>query len=162
MSPRNFMKLYKFLSMLAVTFMIICACNVTFAASTQEMNAEAVNLLNQLRKEHGLQPLSWNPNSTLQQAAQLRAKEIAQHFSHTRPDGSSCFTVFEQYGLSYRNCGENIAMGTHLSPQGATELWINSSGHYKNMITPEFREIGLACYVEGEDIYWVQLFFTKL
>ncbi|MBQ6976893.1 MAG: hypothetical protein IJQ16_10150, partial [Selenomonadaceae bacterium] len=74
---------------------------------------------------------------------------------------SSCFTVLNQYGLSYRTCGENIAYGTNLSAEGATDLWINSPGHYKNMINPDFREIGLACYVSGENIYWVQLFFTR-
>ena len=144
-----------------VLTLIICAGNVTSAASTSEMNAEAVQLLNQLRANKGLRQLSWNPNSALQAAAQLRAKEIVQNFSHTRPDGSSCFTVLKQYGLKYRNCGENIAYGTYLSPEGAMELWINSPGHYKNMINSDFREVGLACYVSGDNIYWVQLFFTR-
>ncbi|MBR5914651.1 MAG: CAP domain-containing protein [Selenomonadaceae bacterium] len=151
----------KILAAIAITLMIICAGNVTFAASTNEMNAEAVNLLNQLRRSKGLQPLKWDPNSALQAAAQLRAEEIVQNFSHTRPDGSSCFTVLKQYGLRYSYCGENIAYGTYLSPEGAMDLWTNSPGHYKNMVSPDFREVGLACYVDGEDIYWVQVFFTQ-
>lgn len=155
-------QLQKILAALFITLLIICADNVTFAASTNEMNAEAVNLLNQLRSSKGLRTLNWNPNSALQAAAQLRAEEIVQNFSHTRPDGSSCFTVLKQYGLKYRNCGENIAYGTHLSPAGAMELWTNSPGHYKNMINPDFREVGLACYISGNNIYWVQLFFTRM
>lgn len=151
----------KILAALAITLMIICADNVTFAASANEMNAQAVNLLNQLRQSRGLQTLKWDPNSALQAAAQLRAEEIVNEFSHTRPDGSDCFTVLKQYGLRYRACGENIAMGTYLSPEGAMELWTNSPGHYKNMVSPDFREVGLACYVDGEDIYWVQVFFTR-
>lgn len=154
------MKKFK-IFLIALIALITCAGNVTFAASNQEMNAEAVQLLNELRQSKGLHPLAWNPNSALQSAAQLRAQEIEEYFSHTRPDGSSCFTVLKQYGLSYSRCGENIAYGTNLSAEGATELWINSPGHYKNMINPDFREIGLACYVSGENIYWVQLFFTR-
>ena len=154
------MKKFKIFLIALVAF-VICAGNVAFAASTQEMNAEAVQLLNELRQSKGLQPLAWNPNSALQSAAQLRAQEIEEYFSHTRPDGSNCFTVLKQYGLTYGHCGENIAYGTYLSAEGATELWINSPGHYKNMINPNFREIGLACYVSGENIYWVQLFFTR-
>ena len=154
-------QLKKILAAIFLTLLIICADNVTFAASANEMNAEAVNLLNQLRASRGLRALNWNPNSALQAAAQLRAKEIVQQFSHTRPDGSSCFTVLKQYGLRYRNCGENIAYGTHLSATGAMELWTNSTGHYKNMINLDFREVGLACYVSGDNIYWVQLFFTS-
>ena len=148
----------KILAALAI-LMIICA-GKTYAASTYEMNAEAVELLNQLRESQGLQPLIWNPNSKLQAAAELRAQEISEVFSHTRPDGSSCFTVLKQYGLNYGHCGENIAYGTNLSPEGAMDLWINSSGHYKNMVNRNFREVGLACYIEGANIYWVQLFFT--
>ena len=151
---------YKILMACAISLMIICAGNSALAASNNEMNAEAVNLLNQLRQNKGLQPLSWNPNSKLQAAAQLRAQEIAEVFSHTRPDGSSCFTVLNQYGLQYGHCGENIAYGTNLSPEGAMDLWTNSAGHYKNMVNGSFREVGLACYIEGENIYWVQLFFT--
>ena len=154
------MKKFK-IFLIALIAAIICAGNVTFAASTQSMNAEAVQLLNELRQSHGLQPLNWNPNSALQSAAQLRAQEIEEYFSHTRPDGSNCFTVLKQYGLSYRTCGENIAYGTNLSAEGATDLWINSPGHYKNMVNPDFREVGLACYVSGENIYWVQLFMTR-
>ena len=153
--------LEKFFVTLLIALMIICAGNVTSAASTSEMNATAVNLLNQLRMKKGIPPLKWNENSALQSAAQLRAKEIAKNFSHTRPDGASCFTVFKQYGLRYSYCGENIAYGTYLSPEGAMELWINSPGHYKNMINSDFREVGLACYVSGDNIYWVQLFFTR-
>ena len=150
----------KILATLAITLMIICAGNITFAASTNSMNAEAVKLLNQLRQSKGLQPLSWDSNSKLQAAAQLRAQEISEVFSHTRPDGSSCFTVLKQYGLRYGHCGENIAYGTNLSPEGAMDLWTNSPGHYKNMVSRDFREVGLACYVKGGNVYWVQLFFT--
>ena len=153
----------KFLTALVVALLInFCAVNKIFAQDTTSMSAEAVELLNELRIEHGLNPLEWNPNSNLQMAAQLRAEEIVEEFSHTRPDGTSCFTVFRDFNLPrYRNCGENIAMGTNLSAEGAMELWINSQGHYKNMVTPEFQEIGLGCFVHGDEIYWVQLFFTR-
>lgn len=141
--------------------MTFCAAGTAFAASAYDMNAEAVELLNQLRREHGLNALNWDPNSDLQKAAQLRAREIEDYFSHTRPDGSSCFTVLKQFGLRYSHCGENIAYGTNLSPAGATELWTNSRGHYKNMINRDFREIGLACHISGDMVYWVQLFYTR-
>lgn len=148
-------------SFLIAVIMTFCAAETTFAASAYDMNAEAVELLNQLRREHGLHALSWNPNSDLQKAAQLRAREIEDYFSHTRPDGSSCFTVFQQFGLRYSHCGENIAYGTYLSPAGVIEMWTNSQGHYKNMINRDFREVGLACHVSGDLVYWVQLFYTR-
>ena len=145
---------------LSLTLIAIFGAVNTAAADKLSDEAEAVELLNELRESQGLQPLKWNPTSKLQRAAELRAEEITELFSHTRPDGSSCFTVLKEFGLIYSRCGENIAMGTDLSPRGATELWINSPGHYKNMVTPDFREIGLACYRIGDTIYWVQLFYT--
>ena len=48
-------------------------------------------------------------------AAQIRANEIVSKFSHTRPNGSSCFTVLEDCSISYSSCGENIAAGTSSS-----------------------------------------------
>ena len=152
--------LKKFFVTLSVAIIIFCAGN-TASANDFNMENEAVYLLNELRKNHGLQPLSWSPSSNLQKAAELRAREITKKFSHARPNGSSCFTVLEEFDLRYRNCGENIAYGTELDPQGVTEMWINSPGHYKNMITPEFKEIGLACYRVNDLVYWVQLFFTR-
>ena len=158
------MKIFqRILTALVVALLInFCAVNKIFAQDILPMSAEAVELLNELRIERGLNPLKWNPNSNLQKAAQLRAEEISEEFSHTRPDGTSCFTVFREFNLSrYRTCGENIAMGTNLSAEGAMELWINSPGHYKNMVNPDFKEVGLGCFIDGDEIYWVQLFFTR-
>ena len=149
-----------FITLLLTPILIFCAVN-TAAADKSDDEQTAVNLLNELRESKGLQPLKWNPSSNLQKAAELRAEEISEEFSHTRPDGSSCFTVFGQFGLSYKASGENIAMGTYMTPQKATKMWINSPSHYKNMIYPDFEEIGLACCVIGDTVYWVQLFYTK-
>lgn len=157
------MKTLKIFSLIFLIALMInfCAINTTSVESAYDMNSEAVDLLNQLRQEHGLRALSWDPNSDLQKAAQLRAREIEEYFSHTRPDGSSCFTVFQQFGLRYSYCGENIAYGTNLSPAEVIDMWTNSSGHYKNMINPDYREVGLACHVSGDLVYWVQLFYTR-
>ena len=148
-----------FLTLSLTIIAIFGAVNVA-AASNLDMAHVAVDMLNDLREDKGLNQLKWNPSSKLQRAAEVRAKEITEEFSHTRPDGSTCFTVLKEFGLSYSTCGENIAMGTQMSPQKAMEMWTNSPGHYKNMVNPDFEEIGLARYKIGDTIYWVQLFYT--
>jgi len=152
--------LKKFFITLSLTLIAIFGAVNTAAADKLGDEQTAVNLLNELRESQGLYPLEWNPSSSLQQAAELRAEELTEEFSHTRPDGSSCFTVLKEFGLIYRTCGENIGMGTYLSPEGVTDMWINSPGHYRNMINPDFEEIGLACFSIGDTVYWVQLFYT--
>lgn len=78
---------------------------------------------------------------TLQSAVDKRAQEITSSFSHTRPDGTSCFTV--QYEFSTNQLvTENIAYATEsnfeeLKASMASTLfngWKNSSGHYTNMM----------------------------
>ena len=48
---------------------------------------QVVNLVNQERAKAGLSPVT--ADTSIQAAAQVRAKEIEKSFSHTRPDGSS-------------------------------------------------------------------------
>ncbi len=44
-----------------------------------------------------------------QAAAQVRAMECEQRFSHTRPNGTSFATALKEQNVSYRRAGENIA-----------------------------------------------------
>lgn len=126
--------------------------------STDE-ESEAVQLLNNVRAEVGLRDLSWNPNSNLQRAAEVRAQELEELFSHTRPDGSDCFSALQEFGIRYRTCAENIAYGTSLDAEGVIELWYNSPGHYANMTNGDLREVGLASWHSDDgNVYWVQLF----
>lgn len=112
---------------------------------------EMLALVNQARSEHGASALSLD--SKLCEAANKRAQEIATKFSHTRPDGRDCFTVIDEYGISYYGCGENIAMGSS-SASSIFNMWMNSSGHRANILNSSFRYIGIGKY----GCYWVQLF----
>ena len=121
-----------------------------------------MRLLNDVRAEKGLPPLKFDAGSELQRAARTRAREISERFSHTRSDGSDCSKVLAEFGLSYRKTGENIAYGTNAGPERVIKMWRESSGHYKNMIKPGYREVGLASYHgEGSDVYWVQVFLAR-
>ena len=50
-----------------------------------------LTLTNNERKKAGLEAVS--SFATLENAARLRAEEIVSLFSHTRPDGTDCFTA---------------------------------------------------------------------
>jgi hypothetical protein len=118
---------------------------------------EMLTLVNQIRKKEGLEPLEYD--SSLAGAAQVRAGELLSNFSHTRPDGTSCFSILKEYSISYRTCAENIAAG-RANPSEVINQWMNSEGHRKNILNPSFRKMGIG-YVksnEGYGHYWVQLF----
>lgn len=113
--------------------------------------AEVIELVNQERAKAGLSALKQDEKAM--QAAQLRAKEIHTSFSHTRPDGSSCFTALQEVGASYRAAGENIALGQK-SPQEVVQAWMASEGHRANILSEKYSAIGVGYYENG----WVQMF----
>lgn len=96
-------------------------------------------------------------DSSLVEAANIRAKELSDSFSHTRPNGSSCFTVLSELGISYCTAGENIAAG-YSSSQSVMEGWRSSSGHYQNIISSKFKKIGIGVNIINNQYYWVQIF----
>lgn len=116
---------------------------------------QVIELVNAEREKYGLAPLT--ENATVSDAAQTRAKETVRSFSHTRPNGESCFTVLKEYGVSYRTCGENIAMGQK-TPEQVVNAWMNSEGHRKNILNSSFKQIGVGCYSANGTYYWSQLF----
>ena len=61
---------------------------------TDDFRQEVLNLVNVERAKYGLTPLVMG-DANLTAAAQKRAEEIATVNSHTRPDGSKCFTVLK-------------------------------------------------------------------
>ena len=115
---------------------------------------EVLTLVNIQRSQAGLGALSWD--SKLASAANVRAKEIVSLFSHTRPDGSTCFTAVENDG-SYMTLGENIAYG-YTSASSVMNDWMSSPGHRENILNGSFTKLGVSCYYENGTYYWVQMF----
>lgn len=116
---------------------------------------EVYEITNNYRSLVGVSSLTLD--SSLVEAASIRAKEISDSFSHTRPKGSSCFTVLSELGISYGTAGENIAAG-YSSSQSVMEGWRSSSGHYQNIISSKFKKIGIGVNIINNQYYWVQIF----
>ena len=117
--------------------------------------SQVAALVNAERAKYGLSALTVDTN--VQQAALVRAKETAQSFSHTRPNGSSFSTALTEAGVSYRTAGENIAYG-QTTPQQVMNAWMNSSGHRANILNANYTTIGVGYTVINGTAYWAQLF----
>jgi len=76
-----------------------------------ELRKQVLTLVNAEREKEGKAPLAMD--AKLREAAKVRAEEISRygHFSHTRPDGSLFFSIYDEFNISYAFRGENIAMG---------------------------------------------------
>lgn len=123
--------------------------------SQNSYEQQVIDLINKERNANGLSPVT--TTTTLQNAAYKRAVEIKELFSHTRPDGTSCFTVLGEFQISYTACGENIAYGQK-TPEAVMQAWMNSSGHRANILSSKFGKVGIGYYVVNGTPYWVQLF----
>ncbi len=109
----------------------------------------------------GLSTLTWDYG--LERVALLRAVETAIYWSHTRPDGSDCFTA---YGLTNCYRGENLLAGLE-SADSAVRMWketnddYSGQGHRRNMLDKQFKYMAAACVVYKGCTYWVQEFCSK-
>lgn len=137
-------------------------CNVEEEASadvpysTDNAQAQGVlDLVNKEREARGLSPL--HLSQELMQAAAIRAEEITQEFSHTRPNGESCTDMIDN---GRGSVGENIAAGV-ATPAAVVDMWMKSSGHRANILNPDYEELGVGYFKQDGSQYthyWVQLF----
>ena len=129
-----------------------------YESFTKTEEWEVLKETNKNRNSGGKEGLS--TFSSIQKASHVRAGEIVDYFSHTRPDGTSCFTVLKSKKIKYYSAGENIAAGQG-SPQAVLNSWMNSPGHKANIMNGNFSHLG-AGYKEAPGTmyrkYWVQLF----
>ena len=107
---------------------------------------QVLDKINAERSKNGLSTLQMD--STLLEGAMQRAaesvsvgaafshSEIDNSKAHSRPDGSSCFTVNDKVQ------GENIAYGQR-TPSVVVEQWMNSTGHRQNILTAEWKSVGI-------------------
>ena len=124
-------------------------------SSVSDYEKRVVELVNEIRVENGLSPLTLN--SKLSNVARLKSQDMKDknYFSHTSPTYGSPFDMMKQFGISYRSAGENIAMG-YATPEAVVNGWMNSPGHRANILNSSFKQIGVG-YVAGGN-YWTQMF----
>ncbi|MFS0905976.1 CAP domain-containing protein [Priestia aryabhattai] len=124
-----------------------------------QFEQKVVDLVNQEREKQGLKPLTLNKK--LSDVARTKSKDMMEkgYFDHNSPTYGSPFDMMKQFGIEYTTAGENIAKGQQ-SPEEVMNAWMNSDGHRKNILNPDFTEIGVG-YVKGDTTYWTQQFIGK-
>ena len=159
------MKTMKKVLAFILTLCMLCSLlPAVYAAENSGLTKEELEVLkiaNQEREKQGLNPLTSLPE--LQKATDIRGVELVELFSHTRPNGEACYSVFKEVTLpGYRTAGENIAAG-QANPTAAMTSWMNSSGHKANILNGNFIHVGIGHHYESNSTYrnhWVQLFFS--
>lgn len=136
-----------------------------------------LRLVNEERARCGVHPLQ--SNSVLKNAANQRSKELLTTFSHTRPNGSSFYTIIPS-SYPYYNIGENVAYTSHMGDKSFTkkDLFVgtdaqivaayttifnnfkNSQGHYANMINDKFYDTGIGISYRIDESTGMAVFYV--
>ena len=96
--------------------------------------------VNEVRKQYGLRELEGL--ELLDSAADVRANELLENYSHDRPDGNSYITAIEETDLpEWRAAAENIAYGMNsmTTVKEAFDAWMDSPQHRDNILNPDVR-----------------------
>lgn len=120
--------------------------------------SRVIDLTNEQRRKNGLSNLQ--PDTALSNVAQEKSNDMQakNYFSHTSPTYGSPFDMMRDFGVTYNSAGENIAMGQQ-SAEEVVNAWMNSEGHRKNILSPNFTHIGVGHTGSGN--YWTQMFIGK-
>ncbi len=121
---------------------------------------EVLQLVNAVRAEYGLAPLSYN--AQLAAAAQGHANFIASEgiYSHYGVNGSTWQDRAQAAGYPGW-AGENLVGGTRLTPQQGVTWWRNSAVHFSNMLNPRWTEAGVGVAQGNGQNFYVMVFGTQ-
>ncbi len=117
--------------------------------SMKTLNQQVLAAVNTLRVAHGLVPL--RESSALDRSARQHSLEMGRrgYFAHSSADGTVFWRRIQHYypakNFSYWSVGENLVWQSQsLSAAKAMSLWITSPPHLKNLLTPQWRQVGVS------------------
>lgn len=123
--------------------------------------ANVISLTNQERRAAGLPELL--NNAKLSSAALAKANDMfaKQYWDHFGPNGETPWQFIRAAGYNYVYAGENLGKGFRTS-EGLVEAWMASPTHRDNLMSPNYKDIGIAV-IEGvllgkQTILVVQMF----
>lgn len=115
-----------------------------------------LKLINDFRAANGLPALSLSQSLSVAADAHSVDMATANYLAHTGSDGSSVDQRLEKAGYSLQNnfWGENVFAGDQTAA-GAFDWWQNSPGHRANMLSSNFKVIGIArSFNAGSQYSW--------
>lgn len=113
----------------------------------EAVRASILCLLNEERGRHGLPAL--DRNRALELASQRHSEDMVarDYFEHETPDGidPASRMAAAGYPRAGSSMGENLFWGGQIAPTpiDAVDAWLESPGHRRNILLPEFDEVGV-------------------
>jgi uncharacterized protein YkwD len=124
------------------------------------LNNQVLAAINTLRVQHHLVPLAESPG--LARSAQQHSLEMGAdgYFAHPSAGGTAFWKRIKHYfgsrHYSHWSVGENLLwLSPDVSAVTALRMWIASAEHLRNLLTPEWRWIGVSAIhvVDAPGVY---------
>jgi uncharacterized protein YkwD len=113
------------------------------------LNRQVLAAVNKFRTAHGLVPL--RDSHALDRSARQHSLEMGKdgYFAHSSADGTSFWRRIQHYygsrNYGHWSVGENLLWASPAVSAGhAMTMWIASPEHLRNLLTPQWREIGIS------------------
>lgn len=132
----------------------------TNTATLSSAEQQMIRLVNEARAQNNLPALK--VDTSLASVARTKAQDMIDnnYFSHNSPKYGSPFDMMKSFGIKYIQAGENIA--GNQSVENAHNSLMNSPGHRKNILNPEFTHIGIGIRQGGPyGNMFTQMFISK-
>lgn len=158
------------------TFLLACLATWPLARQGQARPADAnreraatieqavLQLTNEVRAGRRLAPLE--PSGALAAVARCHSQDMLDrgYFDHRTPDGLRSSDRIARGGLDFDATGENIYMVRNATSSPANlasamvNRWMNSRDHRANILTPDYRVVGVGIVATPRIVIATQLF----
>ena len=125
--------------------------NPTKINKEEEINSLLISI-NLMRKKYDLEELILDEE--LCEFADIRSKELADKWSHERPNGQQGYSLID----SSKWGGENLAKN-YFNAKDVLDGWCNSPTHLDNLLFKEYTKCGISIYQDNYGYsYWCIMF----
>lgn len=125
-----------------------------------DVEQQMLKLVNEARSQNNLPPLK--ADVELSNVARIKSQDMIDnnYFSHNSPKYGNPFDMLKAFGIKYTQAGENIAGNQNV--QNAHNSLMNSPGHRKNILSPNYTHIGIGIRKGGPyRNMFTQMFVSK-
>jgi uncharacterized protein YkwD len=114
---------------------------VANAPPRPDLEARMLELVNAERRAAGLKPVRPDPEMTAVARAHSKDMFARGYFAHVSPDGKDLGDRMQAARVGYLTAGENLALAPTLF--SAHTGLMNSPGHRRNVLRPQFGRLGI-------------------
>lgn len=143
------------LSTTALVFSILSA-GAAGAESLTNEEQELVGLINQTRRDAGLQPLQADAGLSAVARAHSLDMAITGFFSHSSPSTGDMGDRLSGAGIDFRAAGENIALNSDV--RSAHSSLMQSPAHRQNLMSHEVTHLGVGVVSNGRMLLVTEVF----